>query len=267
MTESPNRYVRHFDPARLARDSFDYQVLADLESCLVVGCRAPAGSQGYPRHRHLVSDQVYYVLSGQMQLEAEGVEHSFGPGAAVVIPAGTAHRNWYPGEEEEIHLDFLVPPPERGHPLAEPAPEGTPSVAPTDRDLVVRTVSETTSAQPVPGFTARPLLTREVGSPELVLVDASVDSEDGSGVPWHIHPVDQLYFLLEGRLHVDVADTSFVARPFDLVVLPAGVPHRNWNPGPGAEHHLAFLVPPVGVGEGLDKFVDFSVRDESLRLP
>jgi len=267
VSASPNRYVRHFDPSGLSRDSFDFQVLADLESCLVVGCRAPRGSQGYPRHRHLDSDQVYYVLRGRMELEAEGVQRSFGPDTAVVIPAGTAHRNWYPGDEEEIHLDVLVPPPERGHPLAEPAPEGTSSVAVTDRDVVVRTVAETTPAQPVPGFTARLVLTPEVGSPELVLVDAAVDAEEGSGVPWHIHPVDQLYFLLEGRLHVEVADTSFVAEPFDLVVLPAGVPHRNWNPGPGPEHHLAFLVPPVGVGQGLDRFVEFSVRDESLRLP
>mgnify|MGYP001148519329 CR=1 FL=1 len=266
-TEPLNRYRRHFDPSRLARESFDYQVLADLESCLVVGCRAPAGSQGYPRHRHLVSDQVYYVLNGRMHLEAEGVEYSFGPGTAVVIPAGTAHRNWYPGEEDEIHLDFLVPPPERGRPLAEPAPEGTASVAPADRELVVRTVADSPSVQPVPGFTARPLLTPQFGSPELVLVDAAVASEDGDGVPWHIHPVDQLYFLLEGRLHVEVADTSFVSEPFDLIVLPAGVPHRNWNPGSEPEHHLAFLVPPVGVGEGLDKFVDFAVREESLRMP
>jgi len=261
-----NRYLRRFEPSRLDRDAFAYQVLADLESCLLVGCRAPGASRGYPRHRHPQSDQIYYVLRGRMVLEAEGVEYSVEPGTAVVIPAGTAHQNRYPEESEELHLDFLVPPPERGHPLAEPAPEGTASVAPTDRGLVIRTVAESTPSHPVLGFTARPLLTPESGSPELVLVDASVDAEEGAGVPWHIHPVDQLYFLLEGRLHVEVADVAFEAEPFDLVVLPAGVPHRNWNPGPGVERHLAILVPAVGLGRDLDTFVDFSLRDESIRV-
>lgn len=261
----PARYVRRFDPDALAPDAFDHQVLADLESCLVVGCRAPARGQGYPRHRHPSSDQVYYVLQGRMRLEADGVERSIEAGAAVVIPAGTAHRNWYPGDEVELHLDFLVPPPERGRPLAEPV--AAEEASPAGRGVVARDVSGIEAAHPVPGFTARLMLAPHLGSPELVLVDAAVAPADGAGVPWHIHPVDQLYFLLEGRLHVEVAGEAFIAEPFDLVVLPAGVPHRNWNAGTGPEHHLAFLVPPVGVGEGLDTFVDFAVRDEHLSLP
>ena len=40
------QYVRKFDVDALDRGRFDYQVLADLETCLVVACRAPAGRPG-----------------------------------------------------------------------------------------------------------------------------------------------------------------------------------------------------------------------------
>ncbi|MGV9710882.1 cupin domain-containing protein [Gordonia sp. NPDC003424] len=261
-------YLRHFDPSGLDQDVFDYQVLADLESCLVVGCRAPAHGEGFQRHRHPASDQVYYILSGSMQLELESTEYTVGADTAVVIPAGAGHRNWYPGDEPEIHLDFLVPPPTRGGPLAEPAPLDGPSTAP-GRAPAIRPAEEVQPREVVPGFEARLMLAPDLGSPELILVNASVahGEKDSSGVPWHIHPVDQMYFILEGELTVEVADQSFVARPWDFVVLPAGVPHRNWNATEERERHLAFLVPPTRVGEGLDRFVDFAVRRESLTLP
>ena len=41
----------------------------------------------------------------------------------------------------------------------------------------------------------------------------------------------------------------FSAGPHTLVVLPAGVVHRNWNEGPGVETHLALLVPEHRAGE------------------
>ena len=68
-------------------------------------------------------------------------------------------------------------------------------------------------------------------------------SPESPGTSWHIHRFDQLYWVLEGTLHVEVADSAHDVEPGHLVVLPAGVPHRNWNPGPGVERHLAFLVP------------------------
>lgn len=262
------RYLRHFDPSQLKQDTFDFAILADLESCFVVGCRAPAGGEGFPRHRHPGSDQVYYVLSGSMQLEIEGEELTVPADTAVVISAGSGHRNWYPGDEPEIHLDFLLPPPMRGWPLAEAAPADAESSAP-DRKPVLRTATDVEPRNPVPGFEARLMLAPDLGSPEMILVNASVaqGDPDSSGVPWHIHPVDQMYFVLEGELTVEVADQSFVARPWDFVVLPAGVPHRNWNAGPGRERHVAFLVPATKVGQGLDRFVNFSLRDESIALP
>ena len=44
------------------------------------------------RHRHAAYDEVYYVLAGTGTLELEeGEKYLLRPGAAAVIPAGTAH--------------------------------------------------------------------------------------------------------------------------------------------------------------------------------
>lgn len=259
------RYHRHFDPSQLRDDRFDFQVLADLESCLVVACRANPMSTAFPRHRHPGSTQVYYVLDGTMQLEVEGVTHLLGKDTAAVIPAGAAHSNSYPTAEREYHLDVLVPPPPRGGPLAEPVTEvpGESEAGAGPKPTIVA-CTEVEPFQPVPGFSASLMLAEEHAA-GLNLVNATVaPSEEDSGVPWHIHEVDQLYFILDGELTVEVAGQSFIARKWDLVVLPAGVPHRNWNAGHGPERHVSFLVPAVSMNEGVDRLVEFSVKGSLL---
>lgn len=59
----------------------------------------------------------------------------------------------------------------------------------------------------------------------------------------HVHDVDQLFYVLSGIMSVEAAGRTFSAGPNTLVVLPAGVPHRNWNGGAGATLHLAFSAP------------------------
>lgn len=71
----------------------------------------------------------------------------------------------------------------------------------------------------------------------------------GAGPPMHLHTFDQLFFVLEGELQVEVALQRVVAPRHSLVVLPAGVPHTQWNDGPGTEVHLAVLVPAPLPGE------------------
>ena len=45
------------------------------------------------------------------------------------------------------------------------------------------------------------------------------------------------------RVAVAVALGRVVAERHQIVVLPAGVPHTQWNEGPDVEVHLAVLVP------------------------
>ena len=86
-------YIRSFDNGAFAADRFDFQVLADLETCYVIVCRSPVGEGGPATHIH-DCDEMYYMLDGAMTLLASDVEYAAGPESLVFIPRGTPHRNW-----------------------------------------------------------------------------------------------------------------------------------------------------------------------------
>jgi quercetin dioxygenase-like cupin family protein len=67
----------------------------------------------------------------------------------------------------------------------------------------------------------------------------------GGGSPegLHIHPVDQIFYLLEGTMTVEVSGVEHEAGPGSLLLFPAQVPHRNWNSGQEPTVHLAINAP------------------------
>lgn len=71
----------------------------------------------------------------------------------------------------------------------------------------------------------------------------------GSAAGLHYHARDQLYFLYDGGLTVRLDDEIQQVDGEAFVYVPAGVPHRNWNPTNAPETHLEVIVPalsPVG---------------------
>jgi len=247
------QYVRKFEVDSLHQSRFDYQVLADLETCLVVACRAPAGQAGPARHVH-GCDQVYYVLDGEMKLELGDASHVAGRDSLVFISEGTPHHNWNAGDKPELHLDILVPPPARGNALSRPAleTEQAPATA-----YVRHLADQPYATTHVPGFDMAKMASPETGSGHITVNSARLSSES-PGTSWHIHPFDQLYFVLEGVLTIDVADEHHEVPAGHLVVLPAGVPHRNRNDGDVTERHVAILV-PAPQGKALDIEVTWEV--------
>ena len=118
-------YLRKVDFARLAAgDERVTQALLDHDSgatsCSVNCIKTPPG-EGSPAgmHTHVV-DQLFYILSGTMNLEIAGEPHTAGPGTLVVFPAGVAHRNWNGGDEPTVHLAFNSPLPSRDEVFARP---------------------------------------------------------------------------------------------------------------------------------------------------
>jgi len=118
-------YLRKVDFARLTGvDERVTQALLDHDSgattCSVNCIKTPPGD-GSPAgmHTHVV-DQLFYVLSGTMNLEIEGQAYSAGPGTLVVFPAGVPHRNWNGGAEPTVHLAFNTPLPSPDEPFARP---------------------------------------------------------------------------------------------------------------------------------------------------
>jgi quercetin dioxygenase-like cupin family protein len=67
----------------------------------------------------------------------------------------------------------------------------------------------------------------------------------GGGSPegLHVHDVDQIFYLLQGSMHIEVGGTTTVVRPGGLIVFPAHEPHRNWNEGDEPTVHLAINAP------------------------
>jgi mannose-6-phosphate isomerase-like protein (cupin superfamily) len=118
------KYVQSVDFKALSASSerWSQDLLADgvTESCSIKIVKTPAG-EGSPAglHTHEV-DQVFYVLSGTMNIEIQGTTYIAGPGTLVVFPAKVPHRNWNSGDEATIHLSIVVPPAPSDVPFATP---------------------------------------------------------------------------------------------------------------------------------------------------
>jgi quercetin dioxygenase-like cupin family protein len=73
--------------------------------------------------------------------------------------------------------------------------------------------------------------------------DASVsffltDGPPGSGPKLHKHPYAEVFVVQEGELTFTVGDTTIEATSGQIVVVPAGVPHKFVNSGAGRARHI-----------------------------
>ena len=87
------------------------------------------------------------------------------------------------------------------------------------------------------------LLDRDSGATSCSVNCIKTPPGEGSPAGMHTHVVDQLFYILSGRMSLEIAGESYFAEPGTLVVFPAGVPHRNWNGGTEATIHLAVSAP------------------------
>jgi mannose-6-phosphate isomerase-like protein (cupin superfamily) len=69
----------------------------------------------------------------------------------------------------------------------------------------------------------------------------------GGGSPegLHTHVYEQVFYLISGRMNLEIDGKTYCAEPETLIVFPAGVAHRNWNAGPEATVHLVFQIGPA----------------------
>jgi len=64
--------------------------------------------------------------------------------------------------------------------------------------------------------------------------------------PRHVHHSDdEAWYVLEGRLRVQVGDKEMEAAPGAAVLVPRGTPHTYWNPGPEAVRYLLIMTPNI----------------------
>jgi mannose-6-phosphate isomerase-like protein (cupin superfamily) len=88
----------------------------------VIEERMPAGTSEV-RHWHARARQFFYVLSGTLTMEVEGVRHRLAARTGIELPPGTAHQAL---SEEAVDVEFLVisMPPSHGDRHEDP-PAGT----------------------------------------------------------------------------------------------------------------------------------------------
>lgn len=70
-----------------------------------------------------------------------------------------------------------------------------------------------------------------LGGPTTVLTYGT--DEIGAGPRLHVHPYDETFIIIEGRARFFVGDMTLDASAGEVVLGPAGVPHKFQNLGPG----------------------------------
>jgi len=65
-----------------------------------------------------------------------------------------------------------------------------------------------------------------------------VDCLPGSGAGLHTHPYEEVFVVQEGEATFTVGDAKIEATGGQIVVVPAGVPHKFVNSGTGALRQL-----------------------------
>lgn len=64
------------------------------------------------------------------------------------------------------------------------------------------------------------------------------DTPPGRGPGLHTHPYDEVFVVEEGELTFTVGDATIEARGGQIVIAPAGAPHRFVNSGATRARHI-----------------------------
>jgi len=88
------------------------------------------------------------------------------------------------------------------------------------------------------------------GQPENGTAVSLVRFSDGARTHWHVHPGEQVLYILEGVGRAGTADEEATLHPGDVVYSPSG--ERHWH-GAALGHSMAHLsVTTVGAPEWFD---------------
>jgi mannose-6-phosphate isomerase-like protein (cupin superfamily) len=104
------------------------------------------------------------------------------------------------------------------------------------------------SAFPAGAFHSQRLADASTGLDSCLCLSTRVPPGTGTTSGLHVHPSDQLYYVLSGTMHARVGEQTRVVGPGNLVIIPAGTPHWNWNEGTQDELHFEIIVPPPPAG-------------------
>ena len=79
-----------------------------------------------------------------------------------------------------------------------------------------------------------------------------VDSDPGEGPRLHRHPYEEIFVMHEGEATFTLGDEQIVAKPGDVLVAPAGTPHKFVNTGTGRLRQVDIHASPEFQTEWLE---------------
>ncbi len=74
----------------------------------------------------------------------------------------------------------------------------------------------------------------------------------GDGPRWHVHPYDELFIIRTGRALFTIGEDKIEAKEGDILLGPAGVPHKYANLGPGLLESIDIHLSDRWIQEDLD---------------
>ena len=86
-----------------------FRVLQETERCQTAIMTVAPGQDAGPEETH-AGDQIVYVVEGQAELRVGPEQLTAGPGALVLIPAGTLHHVRNSGTAPLFFLTVYAPP-------------------------------------------------------------------------------------------------------------------------------------------------------------
>ena len=237
-------FVRQLDwdrPEMALPHGYKGKFLYSGEDCHVVATLVPPGAKGPPQHKHLV-DQIYVIISGTITIQLGEQERTAGPGDTIFIPAGLPHHNWNDGASDELHIEVIAPG------VLPTQPLGVAAESDGDGGLpwLVRSASAEGPPPEAPGITNAWLITRDDKSEHATIYLSSLEPAT-RGPSTRILTHHQLYYVIEGRLSLEIALERHETTAGTLISIPPGVPHRFWNAGDELERHVSIVVPSPSV--------------------
>jgi quercetin dioxygenase-like cupin family protein len=228
------------------------------------------------------TEQSFYILRGSPVLVLGGVAHRLEPGVCGLIPVGVSH-SWYrdEGDEEPLWLEANAPAPRISGPpdtffTGEPSASGLAETvdirdprsrhffrlgggemdldnlkvgAPADAPTV--SASMATALLAYSGIAVKMLVDQRLGA---VLHTMFMVEYQPNGVAQpHDHPLEEIYYVLEGEVEATADDQTYVLRPGDVLWTGVGCIHAfsnkskervRWietqSPQPPANHSYRF---------------------------
>ncbi len=81
-----------------------------------------------------------------------------------------------------------------------------------------------------PGMRGRNLMATEHGVTTLFVGELLM--EQGSSIPLHTHPIEEMFFVAQGSLTMQLGDETVVAEAESVVRIPPDTPHAVLNASP-----------------------------------